>query len=57
MHNLLDKEKTFLNKNIADKERELRNMVDNLREMLLGFTRQVGDVLPTNLLESKEDED
>jgi len=25
--------------------------------MLLGFTRQVGDVLPTNLLESREDED
>lgn len=54
MENLIEKEKTFLEKNIADREMRLEEMKSGFREILLGFTRQVGDALPDNLLEYDE---
>ena len=40
-----------MEKNIADREMRLEEMKSDFRDMLLGFTRQVGDALPDNLLE------
>ena len=55
MEKLIEKEKSFLEKNIADREMRLEEMKHGFREMLLGFTRQVGDALPDNLLEYDDD--
>ena len=51
MEKLIEKEKSFMEKNIADREMRLEEMKADFRDMLLGFTRQVGDALPDNLLE------
>lgn len=54
MEKLIEKERTFNEKNIADKEMRLNEMKTDFREMLLGFSRQVGEALPDNLLEYDE---
>ena len=55
---LIEKEKAFFEKNIANKENALLGMRDELSDLVLSFRKKVGEVLPENLLENKdEDED
>ena len=51
MEKLIEKEKLFMEKNIADREMRLEEMKSDFRDILIGFTRQVGDALPDNLLD------
>ena len=55
MKKLIEKEKAFYEKNIANKENALLDMKDELSDLVLSFRKKVGDVLPENLLENKED--
>ena len=48
-------EKAFYEKNIANKENALLDMKDELSDLVLSFRKKVGDVLPDNLLENKDD--
>ena len=54
MKKLIEKEKTFYEKNIANKENALLDMKDELSDLVLSFRKKVGDVLPENLLENKD---
>ena len=55
---LIEKEKAFSKKNIANKENALLGMRDELSDLVTSFRKKVGEVLPENLLENKdEDED
>ena len=55
---LIEKEKAFFEKNIANKENALLGMRDELSDLVTSFRKKVGEVLPENLLENKdEDED
>ena len=49
---LIEKEKNFYEKNIANKENTLENMGDDLKDLVLSFRKVAGDILPENLLES-----
>ena len=49
---LIEKEKNFYEKNIANKENTLENMGDDLKDIVLSFRKVAGDILPENLLES-----
>jgi len=55
MKKLIEKEKAFYEKNIANKENALLDMKDELSDLVLSFRKKVGDVLPDNLLENKDD--
>jgi hypothetical protein len=55
MKKLIEKEKAFYEKNIACKENALLDMKDELSDLVLSFRKKVGDVLPENLLENKDD--
>ena len=52
---LIEKEKAFYEKNIANKENALLDMKDELSDLILSFRKKVGDGLPDNLLENKDD--
>ena len=52
MNTLIEKEKNFYEKNIANKENVIENMGDDLRDLVLSFRRVAGNILPENLLES-----
>jgi len=52
MSTLIEKEKNFYEKNIANKENTLENMGDDLKDIVLSFRKVAGDILPENLLES-----
>jgi len=53
---LIEKEKAFFEKNIANKENALLGMRDELNDLVISFRKKVGEVLPENLLESKDEE-
>ena len=51
---LVGKDKKFFEKNQAKKENAVMDMQQDLKELLLSFTKKVGDGIPTNLLEEDE---
>ncbi len=59
MNKYIEKEKIFLDKNIANKERTMQDMDDEFKEMINSFVHKVGnEVLPETLLQitNKEEE-
>ena len=57
MESIILKNKKFLETNLAKEERVLSDMIQDLRELLLSFTKKVGDGIPTNLLETDNEID
>ena len=51
---LVGKDKKFFEKNQAKKENAVMDMQQDLKGLLLSFTKKVGDGIPTNLLEEDE---
>ncbi len=51
---LVEKDKKFFEKNQAKKENAVMDMQQDLKELLLSFTKKVGDGIPTNLLENED---
>ena len=52
---LVGKDKKFFEKNQAKKENAVMDMQQDLKELLLSFTKKVGDGIPTNLLENEDE--
>ena len=58
MNILIEKEKAFNNKNIANKERTMQDMDEEFKGMINSFINKVGEeVLPDTLLQITEDEE
>ena len=58
MNILIEKEKAFNNKNIANKERTMQDMDEEFKGMINSFINKVGDeVLPDTLLQITEDKE
>ena len=58
MNILIEKEKAFNNKNIANKERTMQDMDEEFKGMINSFINKVGEeVLPDTLLQITEDKD
>ena len=58
MNILIEKEKVFNNKNIANKERTMQDMDEEFKGMINSFINKVGDeVLPDTLLQITEDKE
>ena len=58
MNILIEKEKVFNNKNIANKERTMQDMDEEFKGMINSFINKVGEeVLPDTLLQITEDKD
>ena len=51
---LVEKDKKFFEKNQAKKENAIMNMQQDLKDLLLSFTKKVGNAIPTNLLENED---
>ena len=51
---LVEKDKKFFEKNQAKKEHAVMDMQQDLKELLLSFTKRVGDSIPINILENEE---
>ena len=51
---LVEKDKKFFEKNQAKKEHAVMDMQQDLKELLLSFTKKVGDGIPINLLENED---
>ena len=53
---LVEKDKKFFEKNQAKKEHAVMDMQQDLKELLLSFTKKVGEGIPINILENEIDE-
>jgi hypothetical protein len=53
--NQFKKEKVSFDRNSAIKDSTIREIKENLFAMVHSFTRNVGDILPQDLLEHKDD--
>jgi len=52
---LVEKDKKFFEKNQAKKEHAVMDMQQDLKELLLSFTKRVGDSIPINILENENE--
>ena len=52
---LVEKDKKFFEKNQAKKEHAVMDMQQDLKELLLSFTKKVGEGIPINILENEDE--
>ena len=55
MNKIIEKEKIFFESSIANKQRSMEDMKEGFADIINSFNSQVGDILPQDLLEYKDD--
>ena len=54
MNKIIEKEKIFFESSIASKQRSMEDMNEGFADIINSFNSQVGDILPQDLLEHKD---